>query len=79
MKSIEEAISLDHRLVDAWIGHPQFTVIDNSAGFKKKIENTIDAVLKFIGLPNPTSFYKKFLLTRDPEIPKEIKKEVFEI
>jgi len=39
-------------------------------------------VLKFIGLPTPTSFHKKFLLVTRPgdydiNTPKNVKKEVF--
>jgi hypothetical protein len=39
-------------------------------------------VLKFIGLPTPTSFYKKFLLVTRPgeydiNTPNNVKKEVF--
>jgi len=40
--------------------------------------------LKFIGLPTPTSFHKKFLLITRPgefevALPKNVKKEFFQI
>ena len=42
----------------------------------------MDTVLKFIGLPTPASFYKKFLLITKPgefeiTLPKGVKKEYF--
>jgi hypothetical protein len=67
--------------VDSWIGHPHFTVIDNysTQSFKHKIESALDTVLKFIGLPTPTSFYKKYLLVKDSpiDLPIDIKFETF--
>lgn len=61
--SPEKAIKLDRKLINAYVGHPHFTIIDNSTlTFQEKINRCVDAVLKFIGLPTPTSFYKKFLL-----------------
>lgn len=67
--------------MDSWIGHPHFTVIDNysTLSFKHKIEQALDTVLKFIGLPTPTSFYKKYLLVKDSpiDLPKDIKFETF--
>jgi hypothetical protein len=42
------------------------------------MDSCIDRVLKFIGLPTPTSFYKKFLLHKDPiKIPSALKYEEF--
>jgi len=33
-ESVEEAIALDQKLINAWVGHPHFSIIDNrSAGF----------------------------------------------
>ena len=68
---------------NAWVGHPYFSIIDNSqVSFQKKIDRCLDTVLKFIGLPTPASFYKKFLLITKPgeyeiSLPKGVKKEFF--
>ena len=62
-ESAEDATELDKKLINAWVGHPHFSIIDNTQiGFQKKIDRCLDTVLKFIGLPTPASFYKKFLL-----------------
>jgi hypothetical protein len=79
---LEEAVELDKRLINAWVGHPHFSIIDNKDYFKQKIDRCLDTVLKFIGLPTPTSFHKQFLLiTRQGEYdintPNNVKKEIF--
>jgi len=54
-ETVEEAIILDKKLINSWVGHPQFTIVDNLEvdGFKGKIARCIDAVFKTIGLPTP--------------------------
>lgn len=82
-ENIEESIELDKKLINSWVGHPHFSIIENrEAGFQKKIDRCLDTVLKFIGLPTPTSFHKKFLLVTRPGeydifTPKNVKKEFF--
>ena len=84
-ESTKDAIELDKKLINAWVGHPHFSIIDNSqSGFQTKIDRCLDTVLKFIGLPTPASFYKKFLLITQPGIfeitlPKNVKKEFFQL
>jgi len=29
-ESVKEAVELDKRLINAWVGHPHFTIIKNS-------------------------------------------------
>ena len=84
-ETTRDAIELDKKLINAWVGHPHFSIIDNSqVGFQTKIDRCLDTVLKFIGLPTPASFYKKFLLITQPGIfeitlPKNVKKEFFQL
>ena len=62
-ESKQQAITLDKKLVNAWVGHPHFAIIDNQvANFKAKIDKCVSAVNKYIGVPVPTSYYKKFLI-----------------
>ena len=49
-----------------------------------KIDNCLETVLKFIGLPSPSTFIKKFLLIADKTnyditVPRNVKKEYFNI
>lgn len=48
-ETIDEAITIDNRLIDAWSGHPHFRIIDNSLEFEdkmKKLIKEISVVLK---------------------------------
>ena len=84
-ESLEEARALDKRLVNAWVGHPQFSIVKNTKkGFKTKIDYCLNKVLSFIGMPQASSYTKKFLLVADLDhfeisLPEGIKREVFEI
>ena len=82
-ETVEEAIVLDKKLINAWVGHPHFSIIENDQqGFQNKIQRCIDASFKTIGLPTPQTFHKKFLLVMVPGMfdintPQNVKKEVF--
>lgn len=81
--SIEQAREIDRRLIEAWVGHPQFNIVKNTKkGFKTKIDYCLKRVLSFIGMPQPTNLTRKYLLATDktnPEInvPAGVKKENF--
>jgi hypothetical protein len=81
-ETVDEAIKLDKKLINAWVGHPHFSIITNQdCSFKQKIDKCVETVCKYIGLPTPTSFYKKFLLAVDGNFevaaPKDVKMEFF--
>jgi len=83
-ESKEHAIALDKKLVNAWVGHPHFSIIDNKGqGFQQKVDKCVESVCRYIGLPTPTSFYKKFLLRVsghfEVQAPKKVKMEYFQI
>lgn len=71
--------------MNAWVGHPHFSIIQNNfQTFQMKIDNCLETVLKFIGLPSPSTFIKKFLLIADKNnydltVPRNVKKEYFNI
>jgi hypothetical protein len=51
-ESIEEARDIDKRLINAWVGHPQFNIIKNSKkGFKSKIDLCLQKTFQIIGMP----------------------------
>ena len=83
-ESLKEAVELDKRLINAWVGHPHFSIIQNIGNFQEKIDHCLSTVLNFIGLPSPSAFVKKFLLiadknSHDIKVPKNIKKEFFQL
>lgn len=63
----EQAIELDDKTQSAWIGHPNFRVIDNSTNFKDKIDRLLNEVYSIIGLPISRHVQMKFLI----EMPTE--------
>jgi hypothetical protein len=84
-EGLEEARQIDQKLINAWVGHPHFSIIKNTKkGFKTKIEYCVRKCLQTIGMPQPTSMTKKFLLAVDKRntelnIPAEIKREIFKL
>jgi hypothetical protein len=84
-ETLKEAVDLDQRLINAWVGHPHFSVIQNGVkSFQEKIDQTMSTVLNFIGLPSPSAYVKKFLLVTDMSnhdinVPKNIKREFFQL
>lgn len=65
-ESVSEAVGLDKRLINAWVGHPHFSIIHNRSTFSEKMDQCLGTVLHFIGLPSPTSSsVNKYLLIAD--------------
>jgi hypothetical protein len=50
-----EARDLDARLVEAWVGHPHLTVVDNSTRFADKVRRVVEAACAVLGLPGPAA------------------------
>jgi len=83
-ETAEEARALDRKLINAWVGHPHFSIIDNrDKTFKQKVDKTVKIICNYIGLPTPTTFYKKFLMPKKGEFEvqplKGILVEVFQL
>jgi len=62
----EAAREVDHKLREAWLGHPHLRVIDNSTDFAGKIHRVMETVCHIIGVPTPTEIERKFLVTTIP-------------
>lgn len=84
-ESLEQARIIDRKLNEAWIGHPQYKIIKNTRkGFNKKVEYCIKQVLSIIGMPQPTSLTRKYLLVSNKQnleipVPENIKMESFSL
>ena len=61
-ETIEEAISLDDKIISSWTGHPHFRVIDNSTDFETKMKKLLSEISAFIGEPEPYEIERKFLI-----------------
>ncbi len=47
----EEAIVIDHRIRESWLGHPRFRLIDNRTDFEGKMHRTFSAISQLLGIP----------------------------
>jgi predicted ATPase len=50
-ESSEEAAGLDTKTYEAWVGHENLTIIDNSTGFEDKILRTLQIISATVGEP----------------------------
>lgn len=67
-ESAEEAVKVDRRTQEAWVGHPHLRVVDNRTGFREKIDR-VDArvselarVPKLARVPLSRGVVRKFLV-----------------
>ena len=58
----EEAIHLDRKIRESWLGHPHFKIIDNSTGFEGKIRRVYGAISQLLGIPAPSAVTERFIV-----------------
>jgi len=58
----EEAINIDQRIRESWLGHPHFKIIDNTTDFDGKIKRAFSVISHFLGLPAPLQTKERFLV-----------------
>lgn len=63
----EEAAILDFKVLNAWVGHPNMRIIDNSTDFMGKMKRTINHVCKVVGAPRPAAVTRKFVVNTTQE------------
>lgn len=62
-EKILKAKNIDNKLNEAYMGHPNYCIVDNSGpDFQSKINKVFGAVGKYIGLPVMNEFIRKFLV-----------------
>lgn len=61
-EDLPEARLLDARTQNAWLGHPNHFVIDNSTGFDGKVGRALQTLARKIGVPESLEIERKFLL-----------------
>ena len=52
-ETVDEAATLDNKLISAWTGHPHLRVIDNTSNFEDKMKRLITEISSFLGEPEP--------------------------
>eukprot|EP01120_Amphizonella_sp_Union-15-10_P015660 TRINITY_DN8094_c0_g1_i4.p1 TRINITY_DN8094_c0_g1~~TRINITY_DN8094_c0_g1_i4.p1 ORF type:complete len:462 (-),score=87.80 TRINITY_DN8094_c0_g1_i4:63-1448(-) len=60
-ETMEQARALDLKILNAWIGHPKLSIVDNSTDFDGKMRRVLDYICRDLGLPQ-SGFEKRFLI-----------------
>ena len=61
-ETVEEAVAMDDKLLNSWVGHPHFRVVDNSTSFDQKMDRLIAEISSFLGEAAPYEIERKFLI-----------------
>jgi CYTH domain-containing protein/thymidylate kinase len=58
----EEAMHLDRRTRESWLGHPHFKVIDNRTDFDGKIRRVFATIAQLLGIPASSTPKERFIV-----------------
>ncbi|KAL9182738.1 hypothetical protein ACHAXT_004017 [Thalassiosira profunda] len=79
----ELAKELDHMTRNAWVGHPNLKIFDNSTDFEMKMQRVVEETAKLVGLPTHMQrITTKFLLKREPDVaafPEDVRVRIFDV
>jgi CYTH domain-containing protein/predicted ATPase len=72
-ETVEEAQRLNAKTLDAWVGHPHLTIVDNADSLESKLTRAFGAICHAIQIPAPLEIEHKFKLKDGhhglPELP----------
>ena len=66
-ETVEEAASLDDKLISSWTGHSHLRIIDNSTDFDEKMRKLIKEIAHVLGEPEPLEIERKFFIEKPDE------------
>jgi len=79
----ELARELDHMTRNAWVGHPNLKIFDNSTDFETKMQRVVEEMARLVGLPHSLErVTTKFLLKREPDLsafPEGVAYQIFDV
>ena len=75
-EGIELARLLDKKVIEAWTGHPHLRVINNHEDFDKKLYRVLKEISNVLGLPQPITEERKYIVELVGEIPNAIESEI---
>ncbi len=79
----ELARELDHLTRNAWVGHPNLKIFDNSTDFEKKLQRVVKETARLVGLPSQLERNTiKFILKKAPDLdsfPDDVSYQIFEV
>lgn len=62
-ETIDEAIELDRKTLNAWVGHRNLKIIENTTTFEEKLNKVLDEVHNLLGSPLTIREQKKYIVT----------------
>lgn len=62
LETPEEAVKIDMKIRECWLGHPHLKIIDNSTDFENKIARAFSAILSILDMPVPLPITKRYLV-----------------
>ena len=68
-EGLELARELDKKVINAWTGHPHLRVINNHENFDNKIYRVLKEISNVLGLPQPITEERKYIVELTGEIP----------
>lgn len=75
-EGLERARQLDHRVMEAWTGHPRLRVINNHDDFQSKIHRVIKEISSVLGLPQPVVEERKYIVRLTGHVPESNESEI---
>ncbi len=75
-EGLELARELDKRVINAWTEHPHLRVINNHQDFNTKINRVLKEISSVLGLPQPITEERKYIVEVDGEIPSTINSQI---
>lgn len=70
--TLERAIQVDRSVQRAWVGHPHLRIIRNEGDFERKIHDTMSAVCRVLGIPEPLEIERKYLVREVGAFPAHV-------
>ena len=81
-KADEEGLSiareLDKKVIKAWTGHPHLRVINNHDDFERKMQRVLREISNVLGLPQPVTEERKYLVEVTGELPETIDSDILQ-
>ena len=61
-ETLEQARTIDAKLIEAWTGHPHLRIVPNDGSFRDKMLRVLQEVASVLGEPEPMEIERKFLI-----------------
>lgn len=77
-EGLELARELDKKIINAWTGHPHLRVINNHENFDNKINRVLKEIASVLGLPQPITEERKYIVEPVGELPDSNVSEIMQ-